>query len=126
MPPLPGIPGRVQAVLDRKRQVILYGPPGTGKTYWARLAALDLAAFAAFGTPFDQLPAEQQRVVLGDGADQAGLVRLCAFHPAYGYEDFLEGYRPLQTNGQLAFERRDGIFKRLCDDARKHPTAATS
>ena len=121
VPPLPGIPGRVQAVLDRKRQVILYGPPGTGKTYWARLAALDLAAFAAFGAPFDQLPAEQQKVVLGDGADQAGLVRLCAFHPAYGYEDFLEGYRPLQTNGQLAFERRDGIFKRLCDDAAKEP-----
>jgi 5-methylcytosine-specific restriction enzyme B len=58
---------------------------------------------------------------LGNGENQAGLVRLCAFHPAYGYEDFLEGYRPLQTNGQLAFERRDGIFKRLCDDARKDP-----
>ncbi len=121
IPPLPGIPGRVQAVLDRKRQVILYGPPGTGKTYWARLAALDLAAFAAFGTAFDQLSADQQKVVLSDGRDQAGLVRLCAFHPAYGYEDFLEGYRPLQTNGQLAFERRDGIFKHLCDDARNDP-----
>lgn len=121
VPTLAGIPGRVQAVLERKRQVILYGPPGTGKTYWARLAALDLAAFATFGTPFDQLPAEQQKVVLGDGADQTGLVRLCAFHPAYGYEDFLEGYRPLQTNGQLAFERRDGIFKRLCNDAAKEP-----
>lgn len=121
VPALPGIPGRVQAVLDRKRQVILYGPPGTGKTYWARQAALDLAAFAAFGAAFDLLPAEQQKVVLGDGADQTGLVRLCAFHPAYGYEDFLEGYRPLQTNGQLAFERRDGIFKRLCDDARNDP-----
>ena len=121
VPPLAGIPGRVQAVLDRKRQVILYGPPGTGKTYWARLAALDLAAFAAFGTPFDELPLEQQKVVLGDGASQEGLVRLCAFHPAYGYEDFLEGYRPLQTNGQLAFERRDGVFKRLCDDAAKEP-----
>jgi len=120
VPPLPGIPGRVQAVLDRKRQVILYGPPGTGKTYWARLAALDLAAYAAFGAAFDQLAAEQQRAVLG-GGDQAGLVRLCAFHPAYGYEDFLEGYRPLQTDGQLAFERRDGIFKRLCDDAAKEP-----
>jgi 5-methylcytosine-specific restriction protein B len=121
VPELNGIPGRVQAVLDRKRQVILYGPPGTGKTYWARLAALDLAALAVFGTPFDQLPAEQQKVVVGDDADQTGLVRLCAFHPAYGYEDFLEGYRPLQTNGQLAFERRDGIFKRLCDDARRDP-----
>lgn len=121
IPALTGIPGRVQGVLDRKRQVILYGPPGTGKTYWAQLAAQDLASFAAFGMPFDQLPAEQRGVVLGDGQAKAGLVRLCAFHPAYGYEDFLEGYRPLTQNGQLAFERRDGIFKRLCDDARQEP-----
>ncbi|MEM4217791.1 MAG: AAA family ATPase [Candidatus Methanomethylicaceae archaeon] len=120
-PVLPGIPGRIQAILDRKRQVILYGPPGTGKTYWARLTAQDLAAYAAFGTPFDRLSPDQQKLVLGDGREQAGLVRLCTFHPAYGYEDFLEGYRPLQVNGQLTFERRDGIFKRLCDDARKDP-----
>lgn len=121
VPALVGVPGRIQAVLDRKRQVILYGPPGTGKTYWARLAALELAAFATFGAPFDQLTTERQAVVFGNGGDQAGLVRLCAFHPAYGYEDFLEGYRPLTQDGQLAFERRDGIFKRLCDDARKDP-----
>lgn len=121
VPALRGIPGRIQAVLERKGQVILYGPPGTGKTYWARAAALDLAAYAAFGVAFDQLSPEQRKIVLGDGREQAGLVRLCAFHPAYGYEDFLEGYRPLQANGQLAFERRDGVFKRLCDDARNDP-----
>ena len=28
---LEGLPGRIQAVLERKSQVILYGPPGTGK-----------------------------------------------------------------------------------------------
>lgn len=118
---LGGIPGRIQAVLDRKRQVILYGPPGTGKTYWARRAALDLAALAAFGRAFDQLQGPQQEVVVGDGQGQDGLVRLCAFHPAYGYEDFLEGYRPVTHEGQLTFERQDGIFKRLCEDARKRP-----
>lgn len=117
-PVLSGIPGRIQSVLDRKRQVILYGPPGTGKTYWARQTALDLASLAAFGMLFDQLSTEQQVVVLGSDAGQAGLVRMCVFHPAYGYEDFMEGYRPLSANGQLAFELRDGIFKRLCDDAR--------
>lgn len=118
---LVGIPGRIQAVLDSKRQVILYGPPGTGKTYWAQRAALDLAALAAFGKPFNQLQGPEQRVVVGDEQDQPGLVRLCAFHPAYGYEDFLEGYRPVTHEGQLTFEQRDGIFKRLCDDARERP-----
>jgi 5-methylcytosine-specific restriction protein B len=57
----------------------------------------------------------------GDRA-KPGLVRVCTFHPAYGYEDFLEGYRPITGNdGQLSFERRDGIFKRLCTDAAEHP-----
>ncbi|MCA9042606.1 MAG: AAA family ATPase, partial [Planctomycetaceae bacterium] len=59
--------------------------------------------------------------VMGEGSSNSVLVRICTFHPAYGYEDFIEGYRPTQTNGQLAFERRAGIFKQLCDDARRQP-----
>lgn len=119
---LDGIPGRIQAVLERKRQVILYGPPGTGKTFWAEKTARDLAAYAEFGQMFDELSSEQQSLVVG--ANQAnGLVRLCSFHPAYGYEDFLEGYRPQETNGQLIFEQRDGIFKKLCQAAQQNPAA---
>jgi 5-methylcytosine-specific restriction protein B len=82
---LDDIPGRIQSILDRKAQVILYGPPGTGKTYWAERAANDLAAISAFGQPFAMLSEDQKRTVVGD--DQSlGLVRLCCFHPAYGYE----------------------------------------
>ncbi len=120
--PLSGIPRHIQLVLERKRQVILYGPPGTGKTYWARRAALDLASLAAFDRLFEQLPPSEQAVITGEEQDHRGLVRMCTFHPAYGYEDFLEGYRPLTADGQLTFERRDGIFKRLCDDARSEPS----
>src|SRR5205085_4765528 len=43
------------------------------------------------------------------------------FHPAYGYEDFLEGFRPVLRSEQMAFLRQDGIFKRLCQDAEKRP-----
>ncbi len=121
IPVLSGVPGRVQSVLDRKRQVILYGPPGTGKTFWAKRTALDLAAYAAFGLPFDQVSKDQEAIVLGERGSDGALVRVCTFHPAYGYEDFIEGYRPTETNGQLAFERRAGIFKKLCDDARSRP-----
>ncbi|MBN2003979.1 MAG: AAA family ATPase [Anaerolineae bacterium] len=111
---LTGILGRIQAILERKGQVILYGPPGTGKTYWALRAARELAARAAFGQSFDVLDAAQKpQIQSGDRP----LVRLCTFHPAYGYEDFLEGYRPQTHNGQLAFEQRAGIFKHLCADA---------
>ncbi len=120
IPPLTGIAGRIQSVLKRKSQVILYGPPGTGKTWHAYRAARDLAAFDSFGTPFDQLSNDQKQVLIGDGASELGRVRFCSFHPAYGYEDFIEGYRPqgqTQPQGSMSFELRSGIFKQLCQDA---------
>jgi 5-methylcytosine-specific restriction protein B len=115
-PRLTGIPGRIQSVLDRKSQVILYGPPGTGKTFWAESTALDLAAYWTFGKPFDQLEGSEKALIEGD-SQNGGLVRACTFHPAYGYEDFIEGYRPETLRGQIAFRVRDGVFKRLCKDA---------
>ena len=117
---LDGISGRVQSVLDRKGQVILYGPPGTGKTYWAELAVNDLASISAFGKRFDDLTENDKQLVTGKDQSR-GLVRLCCFHPAYGYEDFLEGYRPHLVNGQMSFELRKGVFKQLCNDAFKSP-----
>lgn len=117
---LGGISGRIQSVLDRKAQVILYGPPGTGKTYWAEKAANDLAAISAFGKRFDDLDQQKKQLITGDG-ESTGIVRLCCFHPAYGYEDFLEGYRPRTVDGQVTFDLRDGVFKKLCNDAEDQP-----
>jgi 5-methylcytosine-specific restriction protein B len=120
---LTGIPGRIQSILDRKGQVILYGPPGGGKTFWAERTACDLASVATFGSGFESLTDAQKRVVLGED-DTPGLVRLCCFHPAYGYEDFIEGFRPGTAGSgepSLAFVLRDGIFKRLCRDAAAAP-----
>jgi 5-methylcytosine-specific restriction protein B len=118
-PRLAGVPGLIQSVLERKGQCILYGPPGTGKTFWAERAALDLAAHRAFGRAFGDLNAGEKAAAVGDG--RGGLVRLCTFHPSYGYEDFIEGYRPEAANGQIAFRLRDGLFKRLCADAARDP-----
>ena len=114
---LDGVPGRVQSILERQGQVILYGPPGTGKTYWARRAGLDLAGLGAFGERFGGLDAAGRAKVEGSGA-QRGLFRMCTFHPAYGYEDFIEGYRPtVGRDGALVFRLTDGIFKQICSDA---------
>ena len=108
-------------MLERKKQVILYGPPGTGKTYWARSASLDLAAYSMFGVPFSGLQDGQKKQILDGDTSTDSRVRMCTFHPAYGYEDFLEGYRPVTINEQLVFEFRNGIFKNICDDARQKP-----
>jgi 5-methylcytosine-specific restriction protein B len=117
-PTLDKIPGRIQSVLDRKRQVILYGPPGTGKTHWAEKTACDLAAYVAFGNPFGELTKEDQATVFGS-ADS--LVRICCFHPAYGYEDFIEGYRPKVKGGHVVFRLRAGVFKQVCKHAERAP-----
>ena len=78
-----------------------------------------MAAASAFGERFDAL--EEARKAEVDGGPRA-LVRVCTFHPGFGYEDFLEGFRPsLSSAGQLVFERRDGLFKRLCRDAEAAP-----
>jgi 5-methylcytosine-specific restriction protein B len=82
----------------RKGQVIFYGPPGTGKTF----AAQKLARY------------------LADGADgrypRDGMVELVQFHPAYAYEDFVQGIRPKTdpATGLLTYERQPGIFLDFC------------
>ncbi len=88
----------VELLRDRP-QMIFYGPPGTGKTYIAQ----HLAQFLAGGKPEN--------------------VKLVQFHPAYSYEDFFEGFRPVQTaDGQgVAFKPLPGPLLRLVDAARQRP-----
>lgn len=115
LPPLDPFSARIDSILRRKGQVVLYGPPGTGKTYRALAVANELAARHAYNKPFSELvPSE-----VGNVADS--LVRLCTFHPGWGYEDFVEGLRPSTINGSMVFQPRDGIFKTLCTDAGKQP-----
>lgn len=121
LPPLEPLIASIRGVLERKGQVLLYGPPGTGKTWHAERAARELASRERFHSTFEHLNAEQRSQILGRGPEHPGAVRMCCFHPAYGYEDFLEGFRPVLTGGQTSFELRDGIFKRLCHEAAAHP-----
>ena len=121
LPPLPPITERINSLLERKRQLILYGPPGTGKTYWALRAAEELAARERFGTNPDDRTDDQRADLQKRSPDDEGLVRMCCFHPAYGYEDFIEGYRPSGGEERMNFVLRDGLFKRLCRDAAADP-----
>lgn len=114
--PLRGHPARISAILKRKGQVILYGPPGTGKTYWAQKTARELVARSWFQRSWERLGDAE----LG-ALDERGALEVCCFHPAYGYEEFLEGYRPTVEDGSMAFERRDGLFTRLCERAESDP-----
>jgi len=122
LPRMTGTPGAVQQVLERKGQVILYGPPGTGKTYMALRSVRELAAQRTYGTGFEQLdPAQRARITEGT-LGEPPLVRVTSFHPEYGYEDFVEGYRPKATvDGHLGFTLIPGVFRRVCSDAERTP-----
>lgn len=44
------------------------------------------------------------------------------FHQSYGYEDFVEGIRPVVREGEgMTYEWRDGVFKDLCIRAASDP-----
>jgi len=83
-------------LLNRRRQLVIYGPPGTGKTYAAKKLAERLA-----------------------GAQDPSRVRLVQFHPSYAYEDFFEGFRPVQQDGLAQFTLQDGPLKLMAAEAAK-------
>ncbi|WP_318207632.1 McrB family protein [Streptomyces sp. SJL17-1] len=115
---------RVDDALTRRGQAILYGPPGTGKTYQAlryavqRLGALsdDLPGVAPWAEP----ESAEYRTTL-KALQDAGRLTLVTFHPSYGYEDFVEGLRPVKGQAGLALEPRPGVFKRVCEQAAEDP-----
>jgi len=110
--------GPIEAQLERKGQVLLYGPPGTGKTYNALRAARAIVAHDVHGKPWAELSdAERARFEHDDAGRR---IWVCTFHPAFSYEDFVEGLKPVARQGQLSFEPRPGVFRRLCARARAH------
>jgi 5-methylcytosine-specific restriction protein B len=84
------------AGLRRRRNLLLQGPPGTGKTFLARRLAWLLL-----------------------GAKDESRIELVQFHPSYGYEDFMLGFRP---NAEGRFNLVAGVLPLLCQRAAADPS----
>ncbi len=83
-------------LLKENHNLVLTGAPGTGKTFMAQAIAEEM----------------------GCGKDEMCFVQ---FHPSYDYTDFVEGLRPIEkSDGQVGFERKDGVFKEFCKRAIKN------
>jgi 5-methylcytosine-specific restriction enzyme B len=79
--------------INRKGQTIIQGPPGTGKTFIAEKLAKHL---------------------IGGGDGFSDTIQ---FHPAYTYEDFIQGLRPQSQDGQLTYPIVPGRFLEFCEKA---------
>lgn len=49
------------------------------------------------------------------------LIETVTFHPEYSYQDFIEGIATEPKNGQIHYVIRNGIFKMMCERARRNP-----
>ncbi|WP_417903791.1 AAA family ATPase [Campylobacter sp. LH-2024] len=93
---------------------ILYGPPGTGKTYHTIDKVLEILG--------ENLENRIDKKAKFDEYVKNGQIVFTTFHQSYGYEEFIEGIKPIinKDNGnskELDYEIKDGIFKRICNRA---------
>jgi len=111
--------GVVPKPVHHPKNYILYGPPGTGKTWRTTEAALSLIE----GRNIDDSTSESREAITGRyaAAREEGFIEFVTFHQSYSYEEFIEGIRPQAVDSGLAFNVEAGVFKVLCDNARKRP-----
>ncbi len=110
------------------KNTILYGPPGTGKTYHT----VNYAVAIIEGTPLEKIRAEPHGDVLArfQSYREAGQIAFVTFHQSYGYEDFIEGIRPVAPNAGekvagLSYKVQNGVFKEFCERAERAPDGDT-
>ncbi len=100
------------------KNIILYGSPGVGKTHNTKKLIVLLESEKDEANIFNEITHN----ALNDGTQANQIieniqdrVQFITFHQSFGYEDFIEGFRP-DKNGAIRLQ--DGIFKTICDDAR--------
>ena len=119
--------------------LILYGPPGTGKTYSTIRRALEIIGEKVDGKSIKELLEIYNDLFWNVKSQEQNAVKRIAFttfHQSYGYEEFIEGYRPNcettqcetthsgEQNGEkgnnLSYRLEPGCFKAFCNYARRN------
>ena len=102
---------------------ILYGPPGTGKTYSTASYAVSICD----DKPIDELGDRDTIMERFNELKAEKRIVFTTFHQSYGYEEFIEGIKPLlkENSDCIGYERADGVFKEFCNKARAIKVHAT-
>ncbi len=103
-------------LLNFNPNIILYGPPGTGKTYTAQ-RIVEANEYKLTNNPnisFEKIKKENR-------------VEFITFHQSYGYEEFVEGIRPLIINPEeqeessseqgIKYEIKPGVLRNIANNA---------
>ena len=94
---------------------IFYGPPGTGKTYQTARHCVKICDRTT-GLSDDEIRNRYRELV------NCERIEFITFHQSYGYEEFVEGLRPVPSEdgqGGLRLEANPGVLKRIADRARE-------
>ncbi|WP_022761982.1 AAA family ATPase [Butyrivibrio sp. AD3002] len=101
---------------------ILYGPPGTGKTY----NTVKYAVAICEGKDISDYEDMDYSEILEkyDWYKSQGRIAFTTFHQSYGYEEFIEGIKPVLGADEDLDEIKDikydvipGVFKAFCKEA---------
>ena len=119
------------------KNVIFYGPPGTGKTYTTAKRAVEICKTESEKelTDYSEIMEKYNEL------KKKNRIEFITFHQSYGYEEFIEGIKPIVLNeddesedesennqesktnikieNDIKYDIVDGIFKKFCDNARK-------
>lgn len=116
---------------DVRLNTILYGPPGTGKTYHTVIYAVAIIENRELAS----VEAESYSDVLAryNEYKAQGRIEFTTFHQSFGYEEFIEGIRPVvsvddETSdaGDVQYSVQPGIFKRFCERAERPAAVVTN
>lgn len=100
------------------KNIILQGAPGTGKTYTTVTYAVAIIEGRAWESV--ERGARSEVFKRFNKYKESGLIEFVTFHQSYGYEDFIEGIRPVIVDGgkkgnQIEYEIHEGSFKAFCN-----------
>jgi len=98
------------------KNIILYGSPGVGKTHNTNKLIRLIEDGKSDREIFETIKINTHDKSI-DISDIKERVNFVTFHQSFGYEDFIEGFRP-NKNGDIKLQ--DGIFKVVCDNAQRN------
>lgn len=101
---------------------ILFGPPGTGKTFNTLAYALAIITDNDLQEVKNEFSRnfEEQKIKYDEYVEK-GRIKFVTFHQSYGYEEFIEGLRPVKKGDIVTYEVIAGSFKEFCQRAMKLP-----